>query len=137
MTIRGVSLGLIAVAVSLLAFSQTNQQSTSQKAGRARTSQMQVAPDLKQRLARFRQVQMPFNSDGLSPRQKKMILKLVDACRYLDDIYWRQVDPQALELYKSLEASTDPKDAELRRYLWINGSRYDLLNGDEPFVGTT
>jgi hypothetical protein len=126
----------MAVVVSLLAFSQNNQQSTSQ-AGRARTGQMQVVPDLKQRLARFRQVQMPFNSDGLSPRQKKMILKLVDACRYLDDIYWRQVDPQALELYKSLEASTDPKDAELRRYLWINGSRYDLLNGDEPFAGTT
>ena len=80
---------------------------------------------------------MPFNSDGLNPRQKQMVVKLVDACRYLDDIYWRQIDPEALELYKSLEGSSNPKDAELRRYLWINGSRYDLLNGEGPFVGST
>jgi len=98
---------------------------------------MHVAPDLKQRLARFRQVQMPFHSDGLSVREKKMIAKLVDASRYLDDIYWRQVDPEGLGLYQTLEGSTNPEDVELRRYLWINGSRFDLLNGEEPFVGTS
>ncbi len=98
---------------------------------------MHVAPDLKQRLARFRQVQMPFHSDGLSVREKKMIAKLVDASRYLDDIYWRQVDPEGLGLYQTLEGSTNPQDVELRRYLWINGSRFDLLNGEEPFVGTS
>ncbi len=96
---------------------------------------MHVVPDLKQRLARFRQVQMPLPSAGLTSREQKMISKLVDASRYLDDIYWRQVDPDGLELYESLEKSTDPKAVELRRYLWINGSRFDLLDGDRPFVG--
>ena len=77
---------------------------------------------------------MPFHSDGLSPREKQMVLKLVDACRYLDDIYWRQIDPGALPLYRSLEASKSPQDVNLRRFLWINGSRFDFLNGDKPFI---
>jgi hypothetical protein len=39
-------------------------------------------------------------------------------------------------LYESLEKSTDAKSLALRRYLWINGSRFDLLDGDKPFVGS-
>jgi len=114
---------------------QANQKPASSKKNN-QTAQMHVAPDLKQRLARFQQVQMPLPSAGLTAREQKMISKLVDASRYLDDIYWRQVDPDGLELYESLEKSTDPKAVELRRYLWINGSRFDLLDGDRPFVGT-
>ena len=64
-----------------------------------------------------------------------MVSKLVDACRYLDSIYWRQMDSDGLELYQSLEKNADAKSVELRRYLWINGSRFDLLHGNQPFVG--
>jgi len=42
-----------------------------------------------------------------------------------------------LTLYESLEGSPNPKDEMLRRYLWINASRFDLLDDDKPFVGTT
>jgi hypothetical protein len=102
----------------------------------ARSATLQVAPDLKHRLARFHQVEMPFHSAGLTVRERQMVSKLVDASRYLDDIYWRQTDPEGLQLYESLEGSTNPKDIELRRYLWINGSRFDLVDGNKPFVGT-
>jgi hypothetical protein len=98
---------------------------------------LEVVPDLKARLAKFRQVDMPFHASGLTAHERQMVLKLVDASRYLDDIYWRQVDPEGLQLYQSLEGSTNPKDVELRRYLWINGSRFDLLNNFQPFVGTS
>lgn len=106
-------------------------------APQSRPENLQVVPDLKARLAKFRQVDMPFHSFGLAAHERQEVLKLVDASRYLDDIYWRQVDPEALPLYQSLEASTDPKDVELRRYLWINGSRFDLFNDFQPFVGTS
>ena len=79
--------GIVAavVCVCLLALSQANSESSKAKSGE-RSAQMQVAPDLKQRLARFRQVQMPFHSEGLSEREKKLVLKLVDASRCLEDI---------------------------------------------------
>ena len=130
MVIRGVVVALLFVC--LLVSGQANPQSNQSKA--ARSARLSVVPDLEQRLAKFREVQMPFHPEGLSAREKKMVLRLVDACRYLDDIYWRQVDPEALDLYKSLEGSTTPEDVALRRFLWINGSHFDLLHGNQPFV---
>ena len=65
-----------------------------------------------------------------------MLDKLVEASRDLDDIFWRQSDPEGLELYQRLEKSQDPRDVKLRRFLMINGSRFDLTNENKPFVGT-
>ncbi len=96
----------------------------------------QVAPDLEQRLEKFKRVQMPFRSAGLTGREKKMVEKLVDASRYLEAIYWRQIDPEGLTLYQSLAGSKNPKDQQLRHYLWINGSRFDRIEQNRPFVGT-
>jgi hypothetical protein len=97
---------------------------------------MNVVPDLNQRLARFRRVEMPFHSTGLTDRERKLVEKLVDASRYLEEIFWRQIDPDGLSLYQSLAGSKDPKDETLRRYLWINASRFDLIDNNKPFVGT-
>jgi hypothetical protein len=95
-----------------------------------------VVPDLAERVAKFKLVHMPFNSAGLSAREKEMVGKLVDASGLLDCIYWRQNDPEGLKLYLSLAKSKDPQDLLLRRYLKINGSRFDLIDDDKPFVGT-
>src|SRR5579863_9055818 len=103
----------------------------------AESAGMKVVPDLEQRLAKFRRVEMPFHSVGLTAREVKLVNKLVDASRYFEEIYWRQVDPDGLTLYESLGTSKNPKDETLRRYLCINASRFDLLDGNNPFVGTT
>jgi hypothetical protein len=95
---------------------------------------VKVAPDLSRRLARFRSVQMPL-SPGLTAKEKKMLGKLVEACQDLESIYWRQIDPEALALYQSLQGSKNPRDVQLRRYLWINASRFDLIDENKPFVG--
>src|SRR5215472_548732 len=129
--------GFIVAAISLFSTAQKIQTGGSYSTGHSVSARRQVVPDLPQRLAKFRQVQMPFDAAKFSAREQKMIAKLADACRYLDDIYWRQVDPEGRELYQSLLGSNDPRDVELRRYLWINGSRFDLTNGDKPFVGNT
>ena len=129
-----------AVVPSLLA--QNDQKPKSHKsmtgsaAKGAESAGMQVVPDLAQRLAKFHQVQMPFHSAGLTSREVKLVDKLVDACRYLEEIYWRQIDPDGLTLYQSLATSKNPKDEKLRRYIWINASRFDLLDDNKPFVGT-
>jgi hypothetical protein len=114
-----------------------NRPMTGSAAKGAESAGMQVVPDLAQRLAKFRRVEMPFHSAGLTAREVKMVEKLVDASRYLEEIYWRQIDPEGLTLYESLVGSKNPKDEMLRRYLWINASRFDLLDDNKPFVGTT
>jgi hypothetical protein len=81
-------------------------------------------------LAKWQPLQMPFLSAGLSARERQMVDKLVEASRYLDDVFWRQSDPEGLRLY---ETTSDPV---LKRLLMINGCRWDLLNDNRPFVGS-
>ena len=132
---------LFAAAFGLLTcvlFSQANSKQISGIAQeRARANQLQVAPSLNEELAKFRRVPMPFHSQGLSAREQDLVKKLVEASQYLEQIYWRQSDPDGLKLLISLEASKAPQDAALRRFLMINGSRYDLIRNNAPFVGTT
>ena len=94
-----------------------------------------VAPDLDARLARFKPVKMPYNSAALSMRERQMVEQLVIALRQLENMFWRQSDPEGLALYKALEKVNTPLAQKTRHYLWINGSRWDLVNENEPFVG--
>ncbi len=48
---------------------------------------------------------MPFNAAGLTAREQQMVRKLVEACGYLESIYWRQSDPEGLTLYQSLASA--------------------------------
>jgi hypothetical protein len=95
-----------------------------------------VAPDLDQRLAHYRPVKMPFDSGGLSARERRMVEKLVEASGELEDIFWRQSDPEALALYRGLAGSTKAEDKKLRHFLFLNASRFDLIDENKPFVGT-
>jgi Peptidase family M49 len=92
--------------------------------------------DIAAQVAKFKLVSMPFSVTGLSAAEQKMVYKLVEAARYLDDIYWRQSDPKAVELYKRLAGCNTVMAQKLRRFLMINGSRYNLLEENAPFVGS-
>jgi hypothetical protein len=94
-----------------------------------------AAPDLGARLARFKQVRMPFNAAALDARERQLVDQLVLANQFLERMYWRQSDPEGLALYKALAGSTSPVARDLRRLLIINGSRWDLVRENEPFVG--
>ena len=97
-----------------------------------------VTPDLDRRLAQFTKVRMPYDASALTPRERRMVGALVVALRELERIYWRQSDPDALALHAALARRPrgDTLAANLRRYLVINGSRFDLVDENTPFVGT-
>ena len=88
------------------------------------------AADFDAILAKWKPVQMPFDPSGLTAKQRQVVQKLVDASRFMEEIYWRQSDPEGLKLYNS---TYNPK---LKRLLMINGSRFDLIDENKPFVGT-
>ncbi len=95
-----------------------------------------IAPDLAARFAKFKPIHISFDATGLTDKEQKMVGKLVDASGLLDCIYWRQSDPEGLQLYLSLADTTDPQKQMLREYLKINGGRFDLIDDNKPFVGT-
>jgi hypothetical protein len=81
-----------------------------------------------QRLARWKEMAMPLEP-GLSARERQMVGKLVEACRQLNDIYWRQSDYGGLQVYKTTRNPT------IKALLGIMGSRWDLLSDNRPFLG--
>jgi hypothetical protein len=119
---------LFCLIAPLVAQTATNSQSSS--------TDLKVAADLDARLSRFKPIKMSFHQQGLSPREIQLVHKLVEAANYIEQIYWRQSDPEGLKLYLSLAGSTKPEDVKLRHFLKINGSRYDLVDEMKPFVGT-
>ena len=80
---------------------------------------------------------MPFSTAGLSSREVQMVRKLVEAGQYFESIYWRQADPEGLALYKALTNCPGATEKQIRHFLLINGSRYDLLEGNKPFLANT
>src|SRR5260370_25336731 len=78
---------------------------------------------------------MPFSVVGLSPQEQKLVYNLVEHAQYIESIYWRQIDPKGLELLRRLAGCNTVMALKVRRYLVINGSRYDLLEENKPFVG--
>ncbi len=82
----------------------------------------QPAANIAERLARWKTVQMPFHAEGLTARDKQMVDKLVEACRLLNDVYWRESDAAGLALYLKTT------DQQVKQLLNINGSRWDLLD---------
>src|SRR3989442_15488905 len=138
MTIHGWVFSLLLACLMILPLSaqKTRKPMTGSAAKGAASASMQVVPDLDRRLARFREVRMPFHAESLTLRERKMVEKLVAASRYLEEIFWRQSDPEGLTLYQSVAGSKNPKDQKLRRYLRINASRFDLIDENRPFVGT-
>ena len=95
-----------------------------------------VAPDLDQRLARLKRVEMPFDLEKFSAREKVVLNELIAASRDLENIYWQQNSPDDVAISRALATSKDPRAQALRRFLWLNGSRYDQIEENKPFIGT-
>jgi hypothetical protein len=134
-------LSVAVLGLALLAFACANVQPEQTPAGDLPTVDgaamlKTVKPDLQARLAQFKQVQMPFDASTLNARERQMVDQLVVALRALESMYWRQSDPVGLALYKSLASNPAPVAQQVRHYLMINGSRWDLVRENEPFVGT-
>ena len=111
------------------------QSAAPASAGSTETVLRTAVPDLPQRLARFKMVQMPFDGSTLTDQERKMVDQLVAACGFLEQMYLRQSDPDGLAMFTSLAGVDSPAARDVRRYFTINGSRWDLVNENQPFVG--
>jgi hypothetical protein len=126
----------LAIASAALLTAPATSFSQSSRATSAPTCATHPAPseDLGAQLAKFRPVQTPFSTTGLSAREVRMVRKLVEAGQQFESIYWRQSDPAGLALYQALRTCTGKIEHDIRHYLLINGSRYGLLEGNRSFL---
>src|SRR5690349_21212902 len=121
-----------ALVLETLATAQGPGRSSTLPAADAAAAVRTSLPDLDRRVAQFKIVRMPFDSARLSARERQLVQELVAACQWLERAYWRQSDPQGLALYQALAHDNSPAAVNLRRYLVINGSRFDLVDENRP-----
>ncbi len=86
--------------------------------------QAEVAPGLEQ----YAEVRLTADLTHLSPRQREMLLLLIEASRIMDELFWLQAYGEPGPLLAGID------DDKLRRLAEINYGPWDRLDGDRPFV---
>jgi hypothetical protein len=89
---------------------------------------------LGQKIARFAPTEISADISALSPRDRKALHKIIDAARFMDPIYFRQVWRGNPDLLKKLEADSSTAGQERLHYFRINMGPWSLLDNNEVFV---
>jgi len=99
---------------------------------------MAVAPDIKERLLQFPRTKLDYDRSLLDPADGRTLLKLIDASRILDSIYFTQVSEDNPKVRVSIlrTVNSQPAALDVFRYFSIMKGPWDRLKGDEPFLGT-
>ncbi len=93
-------------------------------------SSLDVAPDVGQRVKQLPRTTIRYTAT-LSANEKKVIDKLIEASKAMDEIYWRQV----WEGNPAMRAELAKKGGPAYEYFLINKGPWDRLKDDEPFIG--
>ena len=124
------AVSLLAILVSLWACAPAD------KKGAEGVNALAPRPDIAARLAKYSPTELSFDASKLSGEDRQVLAKLVEAARYMDEIFWRQTYPEGLELKAALEKSASPQDKDALDFLLINFGPFDRQDGNTPFIGT-
>jgi len=80
------------------------------------------------KLAQFAPVRLTADLTGLTPSERRMLPKLIDAASAMDTIFWRQLYPARDSLLGTLS------DSSLRRLIVVNAGPWDRFDNDSPLV---
>jgi hypothetical protein len=96
----------------------------------AKAPSFDVAPDIAQRVKQLPRTTISYTAT-LTANEKKVVEKLIEASKAIDDIYWRQV----WEGNPAMRAQLAKSDGPAYEYFLINKGPWDRLKDDEPFIG--
>ncbi|MFP3939905.1 MAG: dipeptidyl-peptidase 3 family protein [Acidobacteriota bacterium] len=97
--------------------------------------EMEIAPDIEERLAQFAPTPLEADLSALADEDRRVLELLVQAAELMDEIFLRQVWVGNPELRERLEGY-EGEDAEAAREFYrINFGPWDRLAAFEPFIG--
>lgn len=96
----------------------------------------QVVPDIADRLKQFPRTVIDYDRTLLDVNETQVVMKLIDASRPMDDIYWRQVSEDNPKVRAELfrDAAISPKIQMGLEYFDLMKGRWDRLKENEPFI---
>lgn len=96
---------------------------------------MKIAPDIEERLAKFAEVDITTDISFLPENEQKALHKIIEASRYMQDIFLRQVWQGNPQMLKKLQQSSGEKNDAALAYFKIMAGPWDRLLAEEPFIG--
>lgn len=136
-TKRGVSLpGVSAVATAPVPAAPAAASTTQPGVAPAPDLSGKIVPDIAERLKQFPRTEIDYDRTLLSDNDKRVVAKLIEASRDIDDIFWVQSaeeNPKTREQLRK-DATTSLKMTEALQYFELMKGRWDRLKSDEPFA---
>ncbi|HUV73253.1 MAG TPA: peptidase, partial [Anaerolineae bacterium] len=90
---------------------------------------------IEERIAQFVPTELTFDQSLLGERDRQVLGKIVEASRFMDEIFLRQVSPRNPEWLAQLESSDRAEDRDLLHYFRIMYGPWDRLEEHGPFMG--
>ncbi len=98
-------------------------------------SEMEITPDIAQRVAQYALTPVKADLSALSQEDRQVLATLVQASKLMDEIFLRQVWTGNPDLEHRLQGLQGPLAEPARQYFRINFGPWDRLASFEPFVG--
>ena len=98
------------------------------------TEKMNNESKLAAKIRRYAPTEVTADTATLSENDRKALDKIIEAARYMDPIFLRQVWSGNVEMEKRLAADTSDTGKELLHYFKINVGPWDRLDKNESFV---
>lgn len=95
-----------------------------------------IAPDIEKRLAQLPRTSIDYDKTLLSENDKQVVIKLIEAAKIIDSLYWLQVSPNNLALNAELtRAAKKSKTYNFAlQYFNIMKGKWDRLAQNESFI---
>ena len=127
---------LIALTAILPLACQTTMQTQTPPLAVSPAASLEILADVENRQHQLPKTVIDYDRALLGDNERQVVAKLIEASKFIDEIYWRQVSEQNAEYRTRLaaQASRSARDRAGYDYFIANRGRWDRLAQDEPFV---
>ncbi|MBN1568668.1 MAG: peptidase [Acidobacteria bacterium] len=127
-------LHMLFVLPLIVLFSGCSRSSSQDPAASPKTRE--VVPDIGERITKLPQTVIDYDRDLLNAEEQQVVAKLIEASRYMDEIFLRQVSEDNPAVRKDLAALAENSAGHRLglRYFDMMMGRWDRLLDDEPFI---
>ena len=92
--------------------------------------------EIEVRLRQFEPAPIGVAAERLTPRDLKLLGKLIEAADWLDRVFWEQVSDVGRPWYESLLAEGGQRATRLARLMAIHYGPWDRLRDNQEFIGS-
>jgi hypothetical protein len=121
--------------LAALAFTMAAQAADKKAPAKTPGKELKIVPDIEKRVAQLSPTPLHADLSGLSAEDRKVLDKLVQASRLLNEVFLRQAWTGNPAMREQLKSYAGPHAAAVREYFDLNFGPWDRLAERQPFVG--